>query len=166
LQTALTGHFLAQEQAKGHQGDWNRLRLVSSAQETVLARFVAAVEASGRWDLARCLLQAGSTLLSADLPLSFWTGSLQGNGPQRLAERLEVRRSALGLLRQWLVLRQWAERARGIGYFEDGYAAAQFWLSDWERARGDDVARRVQDVLRRAEPLRPGNQAGANEDEP
>ena len=57
-------------------------------------------------------------------------------------------------LRQLERLRGWARRARGTGYFDEGYAAAQLWLADWEAHGGDDLCARAQGILQALDPLR------------
>ena len=75
-------------------------------------------------------------------PESF-IGGLQGTGPARLAERLEVHRLALTLPRHLERLQRWQRKARGIGYLDDDYALNQVWKSDWEQIGGDDLAARA-----------------------
>jgi hypothetical protein len=51
-------------------------------------------------------------------------------------------------------LRIWARQARAIGYFDDGYQAAQLWKYDWEHYQGDALADRARAISREVDPLR------------
>lgn len=160
LQPMLTRRWLEIERGKGQIGDWQRMRQQGQAQDRVLERFLDAAENANRQDLARFLLNAGAGVLSTtNLPLTFWTGGLQGSGPPRLADRLAVQRSSLSLMRAIARLHQWEQRARTIGFTDEGYASAQLWLSDWEGVNGDVIHQRAQAVLRYLEPLRAGGGA-------
>jgi hypothetical protein len=43
---------------------------------------------------------------------------------------------------------------RTIGYLDEGYSAAQLWLSDWEQLGMDEVAERAEAVTTEIEPLK------------
>jgi hypothetical protein len=153
LQTELARRWVEVECYKGqHVTDWSAMQTLGRVQERVLTGFLDAIEAAGRPDLARFLLAALAELLPADVTPAAWVGALRGAGP-RLADRAETHRAALVLLRQLDRLRQWQERARGVGYFDEGYGTAQFWLGEWERWLGDTLHARAQAVLRQVEPL-------------
>jgi hypothetical protein len=160
LQPELAERWLSVEAAKGQIGDWQRLRAVGQAQERTLAAFSDALEAANRRDLARFLLEVSSELLGAmDAPgvqrsPAYWIGGLQGAPPPRLADRIDTQRSALAVLRHLERLRQWERWARSVGYLDDDYDAAQLWLADWERHRGNERAEQAQEILRQVEPLR------------
>lgn len=156
LQTALAQRWLRSDRAKGQIGDWKLMRQQGRAEFAALSAFLTAADAAGRPDLARFVLRAASALLltPGELTPSFWTGGLQGHGPQRLADRLETQRAALALPRQLDALQAWDRKARAVGYFDEGYAASQLWKADWEAARGDEAAARARHVLNELEPLR------------
>src|SRR5262249_55505963 len=139
---------------KNQIGDWTKLRQIGQSQDESLSAFLTACHAARRPDLARFLLRAMAEVLSPDLTPQFWIGGLQGNGPPRLAERLETQRSGLAVLKQVEKLSQWTREARGTGYLDDGYAVAQMWLGDWEHHSGDALAAVAQGLLRQLEPLK------------
>ena len=85
---------------------------------------------------------------------AYWAGGLQGNSPPRLADRLDTQRAALAVPRQMATLEGWQDRARSVGYFDDGYAASQLWKRDWDAADGDRVAARARRAVEQVEPLR------------
>jgi hypothetical protein len=87
---------------------------------------------------------------------AFWVGSLHGSGG-RLADRAETYRAALTFLRHLEVLRDWERRARGVGYFDEGYAAAQFWKAEWERWNGELLVSRAQAIIRQLDPMTLGS---------
>src|SRR5262249_58512971 len=70
-------------------------------------------------------------------------GGLQGAGPPRLADRVEVHRRALALPRHLDRLQRWERKARGVGFLDEGYAASQVWKADWEQLGGDELAARA-----------------------
>jgi hypothetical protein len=156
LQPALAQRWLRSDRAKGQIGDWKRMRQQGRAEFAVLSAFLTAADAAGRPDLARFVLRAASALVltPGELTPTFWTGGLQGHGPQRLADRLDTQRAALALPRQLDALQAWDRKARSVGYFDEGYAASQLWKADWEAARGDEAAARARHVLDQLEPLR------------
>ena len=62
--------------------------------------------------------------------------------------------TALALTRQTERLRDWARRARAVGYFDEGYAAAQLWQADWEQYDGDALCERARAIERQLDPMR------------
>ena len=155
LQTDLTRRWTRGERAKGQIGDWKRMRQQGEAEQQTLTAFLAAAEQANRPDLARFLLRSMAAVFAAgDLAPSFWTGGLQGQGPPRLADRLETQRAALAVPRQMQTLQAWDRRSRSVGYFDEDYPASQLWKEDWEAARGDEVTAKAQRVLDQLEPLR------------
>jgi hypothetical protein len=154
LQPVLKACWLHAERRKAQVGDWQALRALGLSQERVLGAFTAAADAAGRPDLVRFLLQTAAELLMPNVTPAFFVGGLQGGGPPRLADRFEVYRRAVALLRHLDALQRWERRARTIGFLDEGYAAAQLWKSDWERLGGEELAARAQAVVRQIEPLR------------
>lgn len=156
MQPVLQERWLESERSKGQIGDWQKMKLQGQAESRALDSFLNAAERAGRWDLTRFLLGVFAKLLAtSEMTPPFWTGGLQGSGPPRLADRLEIQRSALALLRQTERLRQWEQRARTRGFMDDDYAACKFWLAEWERYDGDRIVARAEKVLQMLEPLRP-----------
>ncbi len=154
LQTHLTHRWIRSERDKGQLGDWKRMRHQGNAEFVALRDFLKAAEAARRADLARFVLRTNAAVLQSDLTPVFWTGGLQGSGPQRLADRLETQRAALAFPRQMETLEVWQERARYVGYFDDDYQASQMWKADWEAVNGDRVAARARAAVEMLEPLR------------
>jgi hypothetical protein len=153
VQPALARRWVHAERGKGEIRDWQRLRAVGTAQEAVLNQFLPALDQAGRPDLARFLLQAGTEVLTEDATPELWIGSLAAIPGMRLADRVETHRAALAFLRIMEVFRQWERRARGVGYFDEGYAAAQLWKAEWERWSGEVLHSRAQAILRQLDPL-------------
>jgi len=156
LQPVLAQRWVRSERGKGQVADWRRMRHQGRAELATLAAFLAAAEASRRQDLARFVLKAATAMLggSVELTPDYWTGGLQGAGPQRLADRLETQRIALALPRQLARLQEWDQAARRVGYFDDDYAASQLWKADWEAARGDEAAAKARRLMDQLDPLR------------
>lgn len=157
LQPVLEHRWLEIERNKGQVGDWAALGQQGQVQGRVIDAFTQAVNAAGRRDLVRFLLSVMSRVLATpDMAPTFWTGGLQGAGPARLAERLEVQRNALAVLRSAERFRTWEREARRSGYLDEGYATSKFWLGEWERFNFSQVADRAESVLQQVEPLRIG----------
>jgi FtsH ternary system domain X6 len=155
LQSLLETRWLEIERGKGQLGDWERMRKQGEAEMNVLGQFLDAAEHAKRQDLARFLLGVLSKVLATpDMTATFWTGGLQGNGPPRLAERLATQQSALALLRSSERFRRWERQARTSGYLDDDYAAAKFWLGEWERLNGAQTTMRADQIVQTLEPLR------------
>jgi hypothetical protein len=155
LQPVLTKRWVRSERAKGQIGEWRQMRQLGVAETRVLNDFLAACESAGRPDLARFVLNTARTILSpAGLAPSYWVGGLQGQGPPRLADRLETQRSALALPRQMERLQAWDRRARSVGYFDEEYQSSQLWKEEWEAARGDALTATARHVIEQLEPLR------------
>jgi hypothetical protein len=153
LQPALAGRWVLVERAKRDINDWRRMRAVGRAQERVLDAFLAAADAAGRRDLARFLLAAAARLLPGEPRPRDWVSSLDQPG-LRVADRMETYQAALALPRRLDRLRAWERQARDVGYFDEGYAAAQLWKADWEAHDGEALWSRAQSLRRYLEPLR------------
>jgi hypothetical protein len=160
LQPELATCLLAVERSKGKIADWQRMRALGQSQERVLGAFLDALETADRRDLARFLLQALAALLTREPTARHWIGALQV-GMLRVLDRTEAYRAALVLLRQTERLRDWEQRARQVGYFDEGYAASQLWKADWEAFQGEVLSERAHAVLREVEPFSAGSGAAA-----
>ena len=152
LQPQLAARWIAVEVAKGSIVEWRRMRDLGRSQERVLAAFLDAVEKAGRLDLARFLLQAGRQLLGPNANAALWMEGMTDAGP-RATERTATYRSALAFLHQFPRLQSWERRARSVGYFDEGYQAAQLWKADWERYDGDQLTGRARAIIREVDPL-------------
>jgi hypothetical protein len=153
LQRDLTARWVHVETRKGRISDYDEMRALGRAQERVLTVFLDAVEKAARLDLARFLLRAAAHLLGPDVEPQMWVGGLR-HGGQRLADRAAAISHALTLLRHMERLQRWDRQARGVGYFDEGYHAAQLWKADWEQYQGDRLCERAQNIIRRLDPMR------------
>jgi hypothetical protein len=131
----------------------DRMRALGRSQERVLTGFLDALESVNRLDLARFLLAATARLLGPHTHAEMWTRSLQMSG-LRLADRAATYQAAMAFLLQLERLQTLERRARGVGYFDEGYAASQLWKSDWERFSGDVLCERAQAIIRQFDPMR------------
>ena len=153
LQPVLAERWGQMEVEKGRLTAWQQMRDLGHAQERALDGFLGAIEAAGRLDLARFLLQAATRLVTRNATPAHWAGNLRQHA-QRLADRAETYRGALAFLRQLPRLQEWERRARSVGYFDEGYAASQLWKADWERYQGDEVTERALGIIRQLDPMR------------
>jgi hypothetical protein len=153
LQPELANRLIQGERRKGQLKDGQTMRAVGEDQVRVLEAFLQAVDQAQRPDLARFLLLAAADLLPEGVTAEAWVGSLTSAGA-RLADRAETYRAALAFPRLLLRLRQWAQRAGGVGFLDEGYAASQLWKADWERLEGDGLCRRAEAVIRQVDPMR------------
>lgn len=152
MQDRLAQRWVAVERTKADVVEVARMRTLGGTQQRVWSSYLDALDAAGRRDLARCLVQAARRLQREGLDVKHWTGQLDFGG-MRLADRAVVYRAALALMQQVLRLQSWEHEARSIGYFDEGYAASQLWKADWERSEGDLCAERARALLDEAQPL-------------
>jgi len=153
LQPELGQLWLQGERAKGSLIDWEVLRTQSRSREQVLEAFLTAVERAGRLDLARFLLHTAAQLLTPAATARQWVHATAGVGT-RLADRADTYRSALALVGRVERFQRWEQQARGVGYFDEGYAAGQLLKQDWERLGGDELAGQARRILRELDPMR------------
>jgi hypothetical protein len=162
LQPYLAARWVALERQKLAIIDPSQMIALGRVREETLEAFLNAVDGAGRRDLARFLLSAAATLLGdahARGPRA-WVGSLDLGG-LRVAERAEAHRAALGFLRTLGRLQAWERQARGVGYFDEGYAASQLWKADWEAHAGDTLCEQAAAIARAVAPLGTGAVTGA-----
>jgi hypothetical protein len=153
LQPELCDRWLQIEGRKEQIRDPEHARALGRSQEQALTAFLDAIDRAGRPDLARFLLRAAHALLGRHAHAGTWTGGLHLAG-LRLADRAAVYQAALVFPRQLDRLHAWARRARSVGYFDEGYAAAQLWKEDWEHYQGDDLYERARRILAQVDPMR------------
>jgi hypothetical protein len=153
LQPELTARWIHVESGKERIEQSALMRALGGSQDRVLDAFLSAIEKAGRRDLARFLLRAAAQLLTSHAHPGMWTGALQMGG-QRLADRAATYQAATALLRHMDRLAGWTRWARACGYFDEGYDAAQLWLSDWEQVDGDTLVTRAQTIVRNLDPMR------------
>ncbi len=155
LNPLLAERWTQAERMRGQEGDWKRMRVIGTAFNRTLTEFLAACGQANRPDLARFVLTAARAILTQPgLTPQYWTGGLHGQGPPRLADRLETQRAAVVLPRHMATLQGWDRKARGVGYWDDDYQASQLWKGDWERAGGDRLTATAHRILEQLEPLR------------
>ena len=130
------------------------MRNLGRSQERVLTAFLDAVERAGRLDLARFLLRAAHQLLGEHADAALWVGGLAKAGPRAGRSGRRRTRAPSALLRQLPRLQSWDRRARSVGYFDEGYQAAQLWKADWEQYDGDALHDRARAIVRQLDPLR------------
>ena len=152
LQPRLADRWLEVERRKGRFADAATMRALGAAQDRALEAFFAAADAAGRRDLARFLLVAAAGLLRDAPRARAWVGGLDLKG-LRLADRVEIYRAAGALLRRLDRFRAWEADARAVGYFDEGYQAAQLYKADWEEWGGATLRERAEAILRELEPL-------------
>jgi hypothetical protein len=155
LQQWLAIRWLRSERGKGQTADWTRLDQLGRSEDAVLSAFLTSARQADRPDLARFILgAAASTFAGSDRTPDFWIGGLEGEGPPRLAERLAIRRAAVAVPRTVGRLAEWTQFYRSVGYFDEGYVAAQYWKEEWDAHGGDRLAEQARSVVDAIEPLR------------
>ena len=137
LQAELTSRWLQIERGKEDISDFTKMRSLGRSQERVLKAYYDAVEKANRLDLTRFVLHTAAGVLPPTAAAPMWVGGLQAPAGTRLADRTDTYRAATAFLRSLDRLAEWTNRARRVGYFDEGYAASQLWLTDWERCGGD-----------------------------
>jgi hypothetical protein len=153
LQPDLARRWIEVESHKERLTDPQTMRALGLAQERVLTAFLDALEQAGRMDLARFLLQAAAVLLGPHAHAGMWTAQLNLTG-QRVADRAAAYQAATIFLRTLNRLQIWERRARGVGYFEEGYAASQLWKADWEQVQGDRLIERARTIVQQLDLMR------------
>lgn len=153
LQPDLAARWFLVESEKQNIEQPPAMRGRGTAQDRVLGAFLDALEKANRRDLARFLLKAAHRLLGPGAHSGMWTGALRMDG-QRLADRAATYQASTAFLRHLERLAGWATWARGVWRFDDDYAAAQLWLSDWEENEGDVLVGRAQAIIRNLDPMR------------
>jgi hypothetical protein len=159
LQPYLAERWITSEREKLLISEPSRVTALGRAQAAILKGFLDAVERTGRWDLARFLLLAAATTLRDEqwLRPRAWASSLK---ELRVADRAEVYRAALAFPHCLVRLREWDRQARGVGYFDEGYAAGQLWKADWEAHGGDALCEQAAAIVRTLDPLGSGALVG------
>ena len=136
------------------------MRRLGTLQYRILADLFDAAEAEDRRDLCRFFLLAMKQHLR-EVP----AGAIYNLAMKdlRIADRAAVYRSAASCLRQMARMDQWNRSARSIGFYDEGYTAAQLWKSEWERLEGDRLWSETQARLNSLEPLGLGGNAIASQ---
>jgi hypothetical protein len=155
LQPELARRWIEVESAKERIVEPQFMRVLGLSQERVLMAFLDAVEQAGRMDLARFLLHAAAALVGPHAHGGMWTARLEMSG-LRVADRAATYQAATTFLRTLDRLQTWERRARGVGYFDEGYAASQLWKADWEQVQGDLLVERAHAIVRQLDPMTKG----------
>lgn len=151
-QYVLAQRWLAMEQAKVQLATVQQLRAAALGQSRVLTAYLAAIDRVGRRDLARFLLIAGTRLFAQPARLRSFTGDA-ALANVRLAERQQAQRDVLVVAEHFETLARWQADARRIGYFDEGYQAAQLWKVDWEAYKGESALAAARQHLAQAQQL-------------
>jgi hypothetical protein len=152
LQPLLAARWVAIERSKEQVTDPATMTELGRAQETVLDALFRALDGSGRRDLARFVLEAAAVLLRDAPTPRAWVGALDVKG-LRMADRTRLYHAATIGLRSLERLQRWEREARTVGYFDEGYAAAQLGKTDWETYNGELLCERAGAVIRALDPL-------------
>jgi hypothetical protein len=152
LQGWLAERWIEADAAKAKLGDWRLLQQRGAYEDAALAGFLAAAENANRRDLARFLLRAIAERLRGEPDLAKWTSGLTEEAT-KLSERIAAKRSALSLLRPLEVFDRWDRGARGVGFFDDGYVASQFWKAEFDAVDGARLVAKYQRLLQELDPL-------------
>jgi len=139
LQLDLADRWVGMEESKRSITKPKQTGDLGGAQEAVLNAFLGACEETGRFDLARFVVDAGARLLRRKLSASFFVDGLDVNAP--LSERSRARQGAGAFLRGVLRVARWSEGWRGMPFFEEGFATAQMFLKEWEPLGPEELAR-------------------------
>lgn len=151
LQPWLVSRWTDVEKAKATTAEIEVMQRLGVQQTAILEAYLSAAIQHGRRDLARFLLvtlqKVAMSELAPEQLARRWIRGLR-LGDLRLAERTIVYQSASSFLAFSQALRACTEQCRQVGYFDEGYTAAQLWLSDWERYDGEQASLRALAMVR------------------
>ncbi len=151
MQPLLAERWLLMERQKQRIPEPDLMRKLGDQQDRLLTGLFDAAESFQRQDLCRFFPHAMKRHLgeshSSAPPYNLDLSHL------RMAERAEIYQSAAVCFRQMARMDQWNRKARGIGFYDEGYAAAQLWKADWEQLDGDRLCAESQARLNALEPL-------------
>lgn len=142
VQSKLALRWVLIERAKSQIGDPDRMLKLGLMQDKVLRSLASAIDRTGRRDLSRFILATMAELATTSSDAQHWIRRLDVSH-MRLADRTKIYSAASTFLAFAQQLRKWADQCRSIGYFDEGYGAAQLFLSDWERYDGENVTSRA-----------------------
>ncbi len=162
LQRDLARRWVEVERGKGRLTDTDQIRRLGQAQDELITDYLETIRARGRPDLARFLLMIASDVFAAPVQGHDWVGQLVVNR-LRLAERAAIYQSALSLPRALETLRLWEVESRGIGYFDEGYAASQLFKADWQTYDGARLHEHARQLSQALDPLGTVAEAGSGD---
>jgi hypothetical protein len=157
LQPRLAERWLHMQQALRLLGDADAIRSAAEAMDETLDGFLAEIGPARR-DLAGFLVDAATAFCQPGIGPEDVAGRVNSRG-LRLTDRLATLRAAAVLPRALVRLADWERQARAIGYLDEGYTAAQFFLTRWERAGAGVALAVARDVIRQTEPLTPAKES-------
>lgn len=152
LQPQLAARWIAIEQGKLENDSVNAVQHIGQSQIFTAGEFLNAAERAGRRDLARWFFETTRLFFLGEPTAEQWTGHLQVEG-LRMADRVEAYRAAVSLAQIFARLDIWQAEARAIGYLDEDYRAAQFWLEMWEHMHGDALSSTAKRMLRSVDPI-------------
>ncbi len=145
LRGDLAQRWTAAERAKSRVGRPGELEAIGEAQDAVLAAFLRAAEGARRRDLCGFIIDAAEAFLRRPTPAGAGLDPLTP-----LSDRQRARRAAGALMRAVSALHRWDAEHRAVRFVDEGYAAAQALLADWERLGPRGFAR-AEEYLRQLE---------------
>lgn len=152
FQPQLASQWIAAERAKLANHSAAEVRAIGESQLFTAESFFEAAEQAGRRDLVRWFLDTARVFFAGDPRAEQWTQHLQVDG-LRMAERAQAYRASISLAQLFARLDQWQAGARGIGYLDEDYRAAQFWLEMWEQYEGDALSSTAKRLIRGVDPI-------------
>jgi hypothetical protein len=133
----------------------------------VYRQFLLEAEQAGRPDLALFLLRVLAKLIPAfPQAQNWWEHNEKVNIGQlnTMQERIEAWQAAVALPLLINILHRWTQHYRSVGYWDEEYHTAQWWLRQWERYRGDELVDCVNGFMH-AIPIPSTNQCGTGYNE-
>lgn len=118
---------------------------------TVYRDFMQAAATLKRPDLAQFLLRAIAHLLEEFPQAHLWWEHIPTKSLTTVQARRRARRLALFLPQLILAFFSWTRYYQSIGFYDDDYRLAQWWLQMWEEYHGDDLVNRMQQFLDEAD---------------
>jgi hypothetical protein len=128
--------------------DVKELTQQNAATYLVYRQFLLEAEQAGRPDLAMFLLRALTRLAPTytrllDRRHNYEEIDRRIHQLSTIRERLEAQQALVAPLGLIDTLHRWTLHCRSIGYWDEGYRMAQWWLRCWEELGGDEVVRCV-----------------------
>jgi hypothetical protein len=153
LQQDLQRRWIQLERGKSRIRDCRAMVDLCDLEKKVLESFLDALDRAGRQDLAGFLGRAAADLLPDGVAARHFCEGLDHRSA--LSDRAQARFAAGAFLRTLSRPQAWVDTWRATAFFEDGYAAAQMLLSEWE-VLGEPELTRARAVLHELENLDAG----------
>jgi hypothetical protein len=152
VQRRLAQRWVRVEASKATIVSGDQMLSLGKSQQTTINAYLQAIDNAGRRDLARWLLIAFQSIVADSPEESRWMGGLDVKG-LRVAQRMELYRTAVAFLATTNQLSKWQKQAEATGYFDEDYAASQIWKTDWEQYNSGAVVAAAQRLVKKVEPL-------------